>query len=95
MQTPIKRKPIADLKTAIEMYYLNSELTTANITKLFDVSSNTAKKYKDVVREEMAKRSVLSNEINSVNTKIAYEVWGLDISDLEKRYAKLQKFKNS
>jgi len=95
MQTSIKRKPIADLRTAIEMYYLNSELTTADIKKLFNVSSTTAKKYKDVIRDEMINREVLSNEINSVNTEIAYEVWGLNISSLERRYTKLQKFKSS
>lgn len=93
MATKLKRKPVSSLETAIEMYYLNLELTTANIKKLFNVSDPTAKKYKDVVREEMIKKKIVSNEINSVETKLAYQVWGLDIDDLEKRYKKLEKFK--
>lgn len=33
MATKLKRKPVSSLESAIEMYYLNLELTTANIKK--------------------------------------------------------------
>jgi hypothetical protein len=38
----------------------------------------------------MAKREVLSYGMNKVNTSIAYDVWGLDVADLERRMKKLK-----
>lgn len=38
----------------------------------------------------MAKRGVTSWLPHSVNTEIAYEVWGIDIDNFEKRLKKLR-----
>lgn len=47
-------------------------------------------KIKKAVKEEMAKRGVKSWLPHSVNTEIAYEVWGIDIDNFEKRLKKLR-----
>jgi len=66
MSTTLKRTPASSLEIAIKMYYLNSELTTDNIKKLFDVSDSIPKKYKDVIREMIIVQEIGFNEINSV-----------------------------
>jgi hypothetical protein len=45
------------------------------------------------VLEEMATRGVQTFGRNSINTKIAYEVWRIDIDELEKNMTKLIKLK--
>lgn len=47
-------------------------------------------KIKKAVKEEMEKRGVKSWMPHSVNTEIAYEVWGIDIDNFEKRLKKLR-----
>lgn len=84
---------------AIRIYYENIELSNAEIKQLFvsrqgeNLSSATIVKLKKEVLKEAAERNMLMWEKGCVNTKLAFEVWGLDIGDLEKRWAKLQKFK--
>lgn len=83
---------IQDVGVAVRLYYANVELTNSDIQKLFGMSSSsTVASMKKKVLEVMAERDVPRYNPHAVNTDIAYEVWGLDIADLEKRYKKLQK----
>ncbi len=83
---------IKDVGVAVRLYYANVELTNSDIQKLFGMSSSsTVASMKKKVLEVMAERGVPRYNPHAVNTDIAYEVWGLDIADLEKRYKKLQK----
>lgn len=80
-----------DIKTAVRIYYTKPEIVTDDIRKLFSVGKSTAQKLKNQVRNVMAEKGVKVWLPYSVNTKVAYEMWGLDIADLENRLKKLQR----
>ena len=87
---------VTDISFAVQLYYERLELSNPDIAKLFGVkSSKTVAQLKKPVREEMAKRNLLPWNSNCVNTEVAFEVWGLDIKDLEKRREKILKLKKS
>ena len=88
----MKIKPITDIETALRIYYRYPEIDNSRIRELFGkISSGTQAKYKRAVMAEQAARNVKTMQMNAVNTKVAYEVWGIDVDDLEKRLEKLQK----
>lgn len=82
-----------DIETAVLMYYEKTELTTADIKKLFEMGNTQAAKIKKQVKQTMAERGVKSWLPNSINTKVAYEVWGINIEDYERRLEKLKRLK--
>lgn len=85
-----RRKPIVSIDTALRIYYQYSELQTPQIVELFGIKgSAAAARYKKAVIDEQIKRGVKSFVQGSVNTRLAYEVWGIDVEDLEKRRKKL------
>ena len=85
-------KKITSLDTAIRLYYENDELDSHDIKELFvTASASTITKMKNAVLEEMAKRGTVRHRRHTVNTEVAYEVWGLNIDKLERNRAKLQK----
>ena len=82
---------ITNINTALKIYYTNSELGNKEITDLFGRrSSATVSRLKRVVKDEMSIRSILSYGANKVNTDVAYDVWGIDVKDLEKRMRKIR-----
>lgn len=87
-----KHNQITDIDAAVRMYYERLELSSADISGLFGVtSSKTIAALKKKVRAEMAAQGCVPWNSACVNTEIAYKVWGLDIADLEKRRAKLMR----
>ena len=81
---------IIDIETALRVYYKNSELGNKEIIELFgSLSSATVARLKKRVKEEMINRSVPAYGLNKVNTTVAFEVWGIDVTDLEMRIKKL------
>lgn len=88
-------KQPSDLNLAIRMYYEKTELSNADIGKLFGVrSSTTIVRLKKMAREEMAKEpEKLPWCSNCVLTEAAYKAWGMDIKNMEERRAKLIRLK--
>jgi hypothetical protein len=83
---------ISSLETALRVYYSYPEVGNAEITQLFGRhASDTIACLKKAAKDEMLKRGVPSYGAHKVNTTVAFEVWGLDPVDLEKRLAKLKK----
>lgn len=82
-----------DIETAVRIYYSMVEIGTKEIKELFSVGSTCATTMKNKVREEMAKRGVRNYYPNSIKTDIAFEVWGLDIEELERRLKALRRLK--
>lgn len=83
---------ITDLATAIKVYYENIELGSPEIRELFgDISNGRIAKLKNVVLKTMSERGVVHFGYRTINTQVAYEVWGLKIEDLERRFKALQK----
>ena len=87
------RRHLPDIRTAIELYYTKVELSSDDICRLFGVGSSGATKLKRPALELMAQRKVHCWLPHAVNTKLAYEAWGIDVKDYEERLAKLRKLK--
>jgi len=82
---------ITSIDTALKIYYNNSELGNKEIKTLFGQrSSATISRLKRIVKAEMDTRAILSYGANKVNTIVAFEVWGIDVKDLEKRLKKIK-----
>lgn len=82
---------ITSIENAVRLYYTHSEIGNKEIILLFgQLSSATVARLKRLVKIEMDKQEVFSYGLHKVNTKIAYSVWGLNISDLERRMKKLK-----
>ena len=93
MNTSRVRIPeISNLETAIRLYYEKIELGNKEITELFrNIGYKKATALKEVAKQKMDEDDVPQWNALRVNTKTAYEAWGLNIDDLERRYRKLQK----
>lgn len=84
---------VTSLFIAIKLYYERIELSNADIRSLFgNLSSCTVAKLKDMARQKMIENNVPIWNAQRVNTEAAYEAWGLNIDDLERRYEKLKQF---
>ena len=82
---------IKSIESALKVYYENSELGNQEIKALFgNRSSATISRLKKLAKAEMIKRDMPSFNTNKVNTAIAYDVWGIDTADLERRRAKIK-----
>lgn len=82
---------VRDLEIAIGIYYRWTEIGNEEIRRLFGVGSNMALKLKKAAWEKMAKEQTPVWDAKKVNTEVAYQVWGLDIASMERRYEKLKK----
>ena len=82
-----------DIEIAVRMYYERISLSCTDRQKLFNIkSSATVAKYRREVIEYFADKDVSPlHRNNKLDTYRAYEAWGLDINDLEKRLQKLRK----
>jgi len=85
---------IISIDEALKIYYTNTEIGNKEITTLFGtLSPATVSKLKKSAKEEMNKRDILSYGMHKVNTSVAFEIWGIDVNDLEKRRKKLVELK--
>jgi len=83
--------PITSIDTALRIYYAHSEIGNKEIAALFGKRSpTTICRLKHIVKDEMSSRNILSYGTNKVNTAVAFDVWGIDVKDLEKRMKKMQ-----
>ncbi len=85
---------IADVETAVRIFYENIEIGNEEIMTLFPgISRATARKLKGIVQEKMLEDEIPVFNALSVNTRVAYPMWGLDINELEGRLIKLRRLK--
>lgn len=84
---------IADLQTVVEVYYNSTVLGTKQIKQIFKCSDSTANRKKREAQLEQEKTGIKPYSRSTVNTRIAYRVWGLDIKDLERRLEHYHKLK--
>ena len=82
---------IINIDNALRIYYSHSEIGNKEIVLLFGrLSSATTAKLKKLARTEMMNKNKNSYGMYKVNTCIAYDVWGIDVEDLERRRSKLK-----
>ncbi len=79
-----------DVSNAVKIYYSRIELSNADIESLFGCATSTAVRLKKKVQKRMVEKQRFSLSPTCVPTDLAYEVWGLDIANLEYRYKRLQ-----
>lgn len=85
-------KAIKDIDTALRIFYTYPELNNKLIRELFGgLGNSTIARYKQVVKDQQAIDGVQTAQRNTVNTETAYKVWRIDVENLIKRRAKLQK----
>lgn len=86
---------LTNIAEAIEMYYAKPELCNEDIKKLFGITGTaTVARIKKPVLDEMRRKGIPKWSSAGINTDIAFQVWGFDIKDLERRYKKLMEFKS-
>lgn len=88
----VRIPPITTVETAVRIYWEHPEIGNAEMRELFgERSPNIFSAMKKLAREHMRERPVTCLSAARIPTYIAYEAWGLDIADLEKRMEKLRK----
>lgn len=80
-----RRTQIKDIETAVKIFYTYPELGTKQVQELYDCGRNKATELKAIARKLQDEKGILTYSSSSVNTRCAYEAWGIDIEDLEKR----------
>ena len=78
-----------DFKKIIRIYYENYELGTKEVMELFECGRAKAVELKRPILMEQAQRRTPYFDRNKINTKVAYEMWNIDIKDAEERYKRL------
>ena len=88
----VRIPPITSVEDALRIYYQHPEITNEHIQVLFGKHApSTLDKLKQLVKLKQLDEGVKTFQYATVNTRIAFEVWGLDIADLEARQHKLRK----
>lgn len=82
---------VADVDTAIRLYYSKTEIGNADIRQLFgNLGQARISKLKQLVISEMRERDTVRYNALCVNTEVAYDVWGINIDRLTAGRKKLQ-----
>jgi len=85
---------ITSVDNTLRIYYNKRELNNKDITSLFGkLSSATIAKLKKIVKEKMIEDNIPSYGTYTINTNVAFDVWGIDVADLESRWKKISKLK--
>ena len=83
---------IQNIDVALRLYYTKHELGNKEITELFGkLSSSTIAQMKNEVLEKMDELQTPKYRYHTVNTEVAYDVWGINVAELERKRAKLIK----
>ena len=88
---------LPDPEKALELYYTKTEINNAEIRELFSCNSTTATRLKKSVQAAMAAKDkpVRTWLPGNIDVKTAFEVWCIDVDDMEKHLLKLQKLRNA
>jgi len=89
------RIKIPDAETALKIYLsYPAEIGNAQIRELFgNISGSYLAKIKKEVKDKMLKDGTKVWDKHNIDTKTAYEVWNLDIDDLERSYKQARRLK--
>ena len=92
-QTRVNVPQVADLETAVRLYYSKNELAPADIRAIFGCSTSTARLLRIRGREQMQIDGVPTWNPSYVNTVSAFKSWGLDIEKIERGLKVLRRMK--
>jgi hypothetical protein len=81
---------ITGIDNALQIFYNYAEIGNKEMAELFGKHSPTTfSRLKKIAKSEMSKRDICSHGANKINTEVAFEVWGIDVKDLERRRKKI------
>ena len=92
MTNEVRVPPIVSVEAAVKVYWSYPEMGNAEMRMLF--GNRSPSKFALLKKKAftfMKEQDMFSTSSVRVNTDAAFQAWGLDIDDLMKRYAKLQK----
>lgn len=85
-------KPQLNIELAYTFYIFKYELTRQDISRLYRTNSRyQIDKRVRAAQELMLNRGEKVDNKGDVKTKAAYEAWGIDIKDLERKYKTIQR----
>lgn len=88
----MRTRAITNIDTALRIYYEKDELDNKDIKELFNgLSDSKAISMKKEVLKEMAAQNIPQFRKHTVNTDVAYKLWGINVERLERNRAKLIK----
>lgn len=80
---------LPSIEKAVFLYYAKPELENIDIKELFGASDSSVRRIKAPVLKAMAEQGIKSWAPYTINTRVAYEVWGINIPEYEERLKKL------
>ncbi len=84
------RLPIADVNAVLKAYYGNGYIGNKEIKEIFGTTaSSTVWKLKKAVREEEKKREIPTVVPRQVSVRVAFDVWKIDVKEIERNRRKL------
>ena len=87
---------IASVEAALDTFYKFPQLGNKEIRLIFgQIGSAKICELKVLAREKMKEQNQPLWNNKTVNTDSAYQAWGLNIGDLERRYAKIKKMEEN
>lgn len=90
MESTVRRFPVADVDAALRAYYGTGYIGNREIGEIFGVKAgSTISKLKKPVMEEETIRGKAVIVPKHVNVKIAFEIWGINVKELEHNRKKL------
>lgn len=85
----IRRPDIADTEAALKAYYGTGYIGNSDIRAIFGITgSATINRLKKAVRAVEIERDIPAAVPFKINTKCAFDVWGIDVKELEKNRQK-------
>lgn len=84
------RMPVANIDAALRAYYGNGYIGNDEIREIFGTdASSTIWRMKRQVQEAEKAKGIPMVVPRQVNVKVAFEVWNIDIKELERNRKKL------
>lgn len=82
---------ITSIETAVRIYYEYNAIGNKQICELFGCCLAKAQQLKKPVAAAMLEKGMYLRGNGTVNVEVAYEVWGLDIQNLERKLTRARK----
>lgn len=87
---------ITSVEAALDTFYKFPQLGNKEIKLIFgQIGSAKICELKVLAREKMKEQNQPLWNNKTVNTDSAYQAWGLDVADLERRYARLKRMEKA
>jgi hypothetical protein len=90
----LPRTATIDPENALRIYYSHTELGNREIAELLGgVSKPTVERLKKRVRAAMTEQNVKTCRMTTVSARLFFEIYGLDVEQMERNLQKLRKLK--